>query len=192
MGAVGQTDIAVVAMVFLLNVVTQMMGRVIDIHIFENETVNVAYFIVPILTFLAIVVEVIVSAAHTSPIGMTGVITLYVVLYSIFAVHQTLVYLQSVNRISFYRYNTDDVYILLSMTTKVVLAWNLVARLHVGFEEMGIHESDGISWGVFEWLFPIVAMAAAAFGMFMLLQGDGGVLPTNIGGGTSEFKIINF
>lgn len=194
LGAVGQTDIAVMIMVFVLNAVTQMMGRVIDVHMFEKEKVHMAYFIVPIVAFLAIVGEVITSAAHSSPIPITGVVALYAVLYTIFAIHQTLVYMQYDGRISFYTFNTDDVYILLSMTTKVVLAWNLVARLHVGFEDMGIHQSDGVAWSVFEWVFPIVALLAAAAGMVMLRPNSGGIMPSNVNTApeASEFKIINF
>ena len=177
--AMGQDYAGILIMVLALNIVTQMMGRVIDEHMQEEKNIRWLYVVVPLMAFAAILVEIITTAIGTEFVPLT---VMYGVLYSLFAVHQiTSAYKWDITSVDY-----DDMYILLSITAKLVLSWGLVARLRVDTD-------DGVRWDVFEPVFPSI-MGALLLGMVWAMRkrsADSSIVGANVEA-ASEFKIINF
>lgn len=177
--AMDQNYAGIIIMVMALNVITQMMGRVIDEHMQEDRPIRWLYVFVPLLAFAAILIEVLTTAAGTSFLALA---IMYAVLYSLFAVHQ----ITSAYKVAPTSVDYDDMYIVLSITAKLVLSWGLVAR-------MKMDSGDGVRWDVFEPVFPSV-MGVLLVGMVWMLRKQS--VMTSVAGASvetdSEFKIINF
>ena len=172
----GEFNAWVHLLVLILNVIMQWGGYIIDQHLMRNEDA-IMYLFTPWEAFATIFGMVLVNMMNTQQtdgkdVVEFGVLTIfYGVSYAMFGVHHTMLAL----RWSWYKYNVDEIFVVLSITAKIILSWVLLSKTFIGTARLG--DASNEIWGMDEGAWDIVQISVSSVffvGMaasFWLLRG---------------------
>lgn len=145
----GSISLSDIFFVLIINGVMQLMGYVID-----NQKENRMPLLVGAFVLLAAQIQFVISNA----IRMEGIATEYFIVMGIF---YALFYI-GFGLIKVFRPTyEDEIYILMSVTSKLSLSWILIGNVFEGFRELG-EKTDpdftDLDWRAIQWI--IVALSA--------------------------------
>ena len=145
-GSISMSDIF---FILLINGVMQLMGYVMDSRKEDNTTLLVGAFIL-----LAAQIQFVVTNALFLEGIETGYFVVMAVFYALFYIGFGVVKI-------FQPVYEDEIYILMSVTSKLSLSWILIGNIFEGFKEMGETtdpDFTDLDWRAIQW--GIVAFSA--------------------------------
>jgi hypothetical protein len=148
--SLGPTPLFLIVFLMVNNAVVQTLGGfMVDQE--ENIVKRSAYLTIAMLLFLVAAAYVAVSCLQIEGIDFSKLSVSYngmSVIYGIFYVSFGIVQIARqcyANRTYLGRLHADGVFVLLSITSKVVLSWCLISIVHTGLEGLDLIEPD-VDW----------------------------------------------